>query len=64
MTRVCALLAALALVGTLATVASAEEATTAEATISDPLDAVQVNRLANGLTVLTLEDHSTPVVSM
>ena len=32
-------------------------------TVSDPLAATQVTRLPNGLTILSLEDHSSPVVS-
>ena len=68
MTRVCALIAALALVASLGPVHPilpfGSRPAAAETTFSDPLADVQVNRLANGLTVLTLEDHTTPVVSM
>lgn len=40
-------------------------AATAEALppVNDPLDAMQVTTLDNGLTVLTLEDHASPVAS-
>jgi len=34
-----------------------------DAPIHDPLDAMRVTRLDNGLTVLSLEDHSSPVAS-
>jgi predicted Zn-dependent peptidase len=33
------------------------------ASVSDPAERMQTHQLENGLTVLTLEDHSTPVVS-
>ncbi len=49
-------LAAASLVTAGSTAAFAEEA-------NDPLDAMQVTVLENGLTVLTLEDHASPVAS-
>ena len=42
---------------------AADSAGAAPAGVSDPLEAMQVAQLENGLTVLTLEDHTTPVVS-
>ena len=42
---------------------AADSADAAPAGVSDPLEAMQVAQLENGLTVLTLEDHTTPVVS-
>ena len=56
-------LAALAVLAPAAALAQAEAPAGAVASYSDPAERMQTHSLENGLTVLTLEDHATPVVS-